>query len=567
MPQPLRALTPERSPRHLFGSELRRHRNEWKLSQEEAARLLYVSESKLAKVEKAERWPDEQLAAAADQLFRTGGTFANLWLLVAAERHDPAGEAYKQASDAYFSVVRATGDGSAPTMELRLNQEGDIVAEINRRTVLIASATSLAYLARDPGNGSLIPAQPAASDDPFGFARTVSHRWPQTEVARAASSRGGVDWQLLLPGGRNMLGTEAGIQLHPARMVGRKAVVSLPDARRADDFVRRTGRGLIVGAVSEEADEEQRFYLFDAREARMTLQPTAGSYELAVPDGYELDDLTYGILWAVANLDDALQADDHALHEARHDLKAYERLSASAVSRESAPGLNPIAHMYLGSDFCARYILRSLGELHAKPVAWTREQRGEEASTWLLFDHKYTYLRDTVSLVGGSMERGFCIPESAVVDSPRHERIMLFLAVALMESLRIHVQLTTDPSYERVEGFVLAPQKQEAIIANWVGGDGMWHVDLTTKSAVVRQFEEVAGDVGAESHIEAASPARRLQGFADYLGLDWAWLIRRCAQLGRRGTDRLVQSRSRLISPAGLDAACQYVGSLSSVTD
>jgi hypothetical protein len=223
--------------------------------------------------------------------------------------------------------------------------------------------------------------------------------------------------------------------------------------------------------------------------------------------------------------------------------------------------------MYLGSDFCARYILRSLGELHAKPVAWTREQRGEEASTWLLFDHKYTYLRDTVSLVGGSMERGFCIPESAVVDSPRHERIMLFLAVALMESLRIHVQLTTDPSYERVEGFVLAPQKQEAIIANWVGGDGMWHVDLTTKSAVVRQFEEVAGDVGAESHIEAASPARRLQGFADYLGLDWAWLVRRCAQLGRRGTDRLVQSRSRLISPAGLDAACQYVGSLSSVTD
>lgn len=285
-----------------------------------------------------------------------------------------------------------------------------------------------------------------------------------------------------------------------------------------------------------------------------------------MPDGYELDDLTYGILWAVANLDDALLADDQDLHEARHDLKAYERLAASAVSRESAPGLNPIAHMYLGSDFCARYILKSLPELHAKPVAWTREQKGEEASTWLLFDHKYHYLRDTVAMVGGSMDRGFCIPESAVTGSPRHERVLLFLAVALMESLGIHVQLTTDASYEKVEGFVLAPHKQEAIIANWVNGDGMWHVDLTGKSAVVRQFEEVAGDVGAESHIEAPSPSRRLQGFADYLGLDWAWLVRRCGQLGQRGTNRLVQSRSRLISPTGLDAACQYVGSLETVT-
>ena len=112
-------------------------------------------------------------------------------------------------------------------------------------------------------------------------------------------------------------------------------------------------------------------------------------YEVAAPTAYELDDLTYGILWAVANYDDALQADDQALAETRSDLKAYERLSASAVSREAAPGLNTVAHMWLGSDFCARHILRALPNLPEVPAFWTREQRGEEASAWLIFDHKY----------------------------------------------------------------------------------------------------------------------------------------------------------------------------------
>lgn len=168
-----------------------------------------MSESQLAKIEKAERWPDLHVARAADQLFGTGGTFANLWLLVDAERQSPSGEAYKAAPDAYFPAVYGQGAGSAPTMELRLNQEGDIVAEINRRTVLIASASSLAFLAGDPAHNALVPARPAAYDDPFGFAQTLASRWPDAEVARTTTSRGGMDWQVLLPGGRNMLGADA----------------------------------------------------------------------------------------------------------------------------------------------------------------------------------------------------------------------------------------------------------------------------------------------------------------------------------------------------------------------
>lgn len=231
------------------------------------------------------------------------------------------------------------------------------------------------------------------------------------------------------------------------------------------------------------------------------------------------------------------------------------------MSREAAPGLNPIAHMYLGSEFCARHILRRLSELPELPAFWTREQRGEEASTWLLFDHKYHYLKQTTETLGSESTRAFCIPEDAVRQSLRFERVLLLLAVALMESLGIHVQLTTDPGYSSVEGFVIAPHKQ-AIIANWVGGDGMWHVDMTARPTFVRQFTDVAGHMAAHSEIEAPTAAARVRAFANYLDLPWTWLQERCAELGRHGTSGLIQPRSRLISAAGLDAACEYVGSL-----
>jgi hypothetical protein len=444
-------------------------------------------------------------------------------------------------------------------MALRVDEEGNVWGESDRRTFLVASA---AMLVQQAAGGSAL-ATPglawAESADPYGFASAATTAWPGLQLSRPSADFSGVDWHVMLPGGRNMLGAEAAVQIHPARREDGMARLSIPDARRADAFLRRPGRGMLIGAAQD--GDSTAFYVLESREAQSRLQKAQSTSEVLLPAAYELDDFTYGILWAVANLDDALQADDQALHETRHDLKAYERLSASAVSREAAPGLNPIAHMYLGSDFCARHILKSLPDLSVTPTAWTREQRGEEASTWLLFDHKYAYLRETLAIVGGSMERGFCIPEDAVTTSPRHERVLLFLAVALMESIGIHVQLTTDSAYENVEGFVLAPQK-EAIIANWVRGDGMWHVDLTGRSTIVRQFGDVAGDVRTRSHIEAPSPARRLEALADFLNLEWSWLVRRSAELALRGTYGLVQGRSRLISSAGLDAACAYVGAL-----
>lgn len=61
---------------------------------------------------------------------------------------------------------------------------------------------------------------------------------------------------------------------------------------------------------------------------------------------------------------------------------------------------------------------------------------------------------------------------------------------------------------------------------------------------------------------EAAAPGHRLRSLADYLGLDWPWLWRRCADLAEHGCDGLVPPRTRLLSTEGVDAALRYVGTL-----
>jgi hypothetical protein len=450
-------------------------------------------------------------------------------------------------------------------MKLRVDEEGNMWAEVNRRSFIVGSAGALiGQMALSgppgtPGRPGELSAQVTSADDAFGFAQLAARNWPDLRLSRPVPDYG-VDWNAMLPGGRSMLGSRTSLQLHPARLDRGRAVLSMPDRSRVSEFLRRPERGTLIGAV--EGGEEARFYVIDGRYARGHLTDSAGVHEVTAPTAYELDDLTYGILWAVGNYDDALQADDQALWETRSDLKTYERLSSSAVSREAAAGLNGVAHMWLGSDFCARHILKGLADLPSLPNFWTREQRGEEASAWLIFDHKYPYLKATTATLGGSSTtRAFCVPESVVAASPRHERILLFLAVALMESIGIHAKFTTDPAYESVEGFVVSPN-QEAIIANWVRGEGMWHVDITGRSSIVREFTNVADDVGAHSLIDAPTAASRLRALANYLDLPWAWLIERCAALGRYGASGLIESRSRLVSAAGIDAACTYVGAL-----
>lgn len=281
-----------------------------------------------------------------------------------------------------------------------------------------------------------------------------------------------------------------------------------------------------------------------------------------IPRAYELDDVTYAIIWAVINLDDALLADDGALDRRCRELRAYERFPCSAAGNSLAADLTSGARLWLGSDFCARHILRNLARPAGVPVFWTREQRGEEACTWLLFRHKHDYLRRLSARFAGpaaQLARGFCVPETAVTLSPRWERVLLFLAVALMESLGIRTHVCADPGYADVDGFVLLPGDR-AIIATWVRAEGIWHTGTTSSPPALRQFGEVTGHAAAHSVTRAATPARRLMALAAYLGLDWAWLRTRCASLGAHRCRGLISPSSRLLSLDGMDAALRYAG-------
>lgn len=551
-------LRPERSPRHHLGHVIRELREARGLSMRELAARTFVSHSKVQRWENGERPPkDRNEVELVDRALGADGVLVELWLKII--RVSDTGPHVSGTSPVLATATpeAATSDGRGIFVPRRLDDGTAVLVALDRRALLRAGM-GLGAVAT-AGRPVPMTAVISAPEDPYDFAGSVTARWPDLQLSRPYPDFG-VDWQALVPGGKSMLGSQLSLQVHPARPAGGgRVLVSVADRRRAETFLTRPHRGVLVGAV--EAEGVTRFYCFDNRAARGRLTRNGGVYEVSVPAAYELDDLTYGILWAVSNYDDALLADDQALTEARSDLKAYERLSASAVSREAAPGLNGVAHMWLGSDFCARHILRALPDLPTLPAFWTREQRGEEASAWLLFDHKYPYLRETTRTLGSTSTRAFCVPEHVVRSSPRHERILLFLSVALMESLGIHAQFTADSAYESVEGFVVSPD-QEAVIANWVRGDGMWHVDVTARSSVVREFTIAARDVDTDSLTAAPTAAGRLRVLAQYLDLPWSWLIHRCGQLARYGTSRLVQPRSRLVSSAGVDAACSYVASL-----
>ena len=66
-----------------------------------------------------------------------------------------------------------------------------------------------------------------------------------------------------------------------------------------------------------------------------------------------------------------------------------------------------------------------------------------------------------------------------------------------------------EPEYTAMQGFVL-DQHKHAIVANWVGTDGIWQVDVTDTRPVLREFADATGYAHAHSVITAPTPAGRL---------------------------------------------------------
>lgn len=266
---------------------------------------------------------------------------------------------------------------------------------------------------------------------------------------------------------------------------------------------------------------------------------------------------------AVANLDQSLLADDAVLYDAHHRLMHGASTGASQVGHDAVDELGTVAQAWLGSTVCARHIGRHLRRITGNPTFWTREQRGDEASTWLFFTHKHRYLHRTVEAFGcgdADLSRTFCIPEHVVAEAAPTDRVLLFLAFALMEATGVRAVLCSDPAYTDVEGFVLSARK--AVIANWVRGEGLWHVDVTANRAAVTDFDTVVHGAGTGNVLDETTSCRRLQALAEYLHLDWPWLVRRSRELSAHGCAGLVNPRSRLLGLDGLEQAVDHIGGL-----
>ena len=92
-----------------------------------------------------------------------------------------------------------------------------------------------------------------------------------------------------------------------------------------------------------------------------------------------------------------------------------------------------------------------------------------------------------------------------------------------MEAVGIRVKICDDAAYSNVEGFVLGGPSQ-AIIANWVRGEGIWHVDTARRASILADFREAAGFANAHSIVEARSP----QGDCALRPAIWSWTGHGC---------------------------------------
>ena len=168
-------------------------------------------------------------------------------------------------------------------------------------------------------------------------------------------------------------------------------VLTVVPATAMDDTLHRPARWLLVSTSG--SSSSARSYGLDVRAVRRIMRRAGGdSVRIPTPRAYQLDDLTLGMLWATANLDESLLGDDALLDRHRRHSSGYELLDRSAAAMEEADGLSTVSRMWLGSDFCARHITRHSAAMTGAPTFWTREQTGEAASAWLLFAHKYDYL-------------------------------------------------------------------------------------------------------------------------------------------------------------------------------
>lgn len=397
-----------------------------------------------------------------------------------------------------------------------------------------------------------------------GAAR-ISSRWATSTVLLPAGGPAGI-WEIT--GRQRLDGTSAAVHLLPVIRRGEEAEardLSQDGLRDLERFLRPARRGFLLGV--EDGQDDVNVYIRDAVVARRPAFPgPPGTAALSIPSAYLLDDLSYGILWALTQLDDGLLADDQALDAEQHLLDTYLSLPRSAPS-QLLVDLSTVGSSWMGSAFCARHIQQELADAKEVPIFWTREQTGEEAACWLFFRHKLDYLQALDRFHGTAAQtvRVFCLPEAEMTRSERYERVLLLLAIALMERCGVRVRVVPQTEYSEVDGVALVPG-QRAVVANWVRvpGGALWAAGSTSTRGKLRSYATVFADAQGADILVGEDPASRLRSLADYLGLNWSWLTARCHALGECGVAGLVRPRSRLLTVEALDETLLFLGMLDS---
>lgn len=396
-------------------------------------------------------------------------------------------------------------------------------------------------------------------------AARIGARWPTSTLLLPAGGPAGI-WEI--SGRQRLDGTSAAVHLLPIIRRGQEARLHGLDhdgLRNLERFLRPARRGFLVGV--EEGQDGVDVYVRDAAAARRPAapQPTATG-AVSIPSAYLLDDLSYSILWALTQLDDGLLSDDQALDAEQNLLDTYLSLPRSAPS-QLLVDLTAVGSSWMGSAFCARHIQQELADAREVPIFWTREQTGEEAACWLFFRHKLEYLRALERFHGATAQtvRVFCLPEAEVARSEKYERVLLLLAIALMERRGIRVRVVTKPEYSEMDGVALVPGHR-AVVANWVRAPGgaLWAAGSTSSRPELRSYAAVFADAQGADVLTGEDSASRLRSLADYLGLEWSWLTARCHALGEYGVAGLVRPRSRLLTVEALDETLLFLGKLGS---
>ncbi|MGW6454331.1 hypothetical protein ACWF94_00110 [Streptomyces sp. NPDC055078] len=380
-----------------------------------------------------------------------------------------------------------------------------------------------------------------------------SYLFPTT----AAPGTGGV-WYL--DGADHFDGTSVAIAQYEATRHRDSVVIGAEDLTHVRSFARPTRRGLLIGSLGARGGDD--LFLLDSAHARkQTVLPHVD--RLTVPAAYRIDHLTYALVWAGLNIDDSLQADDHALGAETEKATAQIAAERTGIARSAVPDLSAVGALWLGSRVCADYVARHLPDTSEPLQLWVQSRTGEEAAAWLLIRDRHRLLarlRDHTTLAPGHI--AFCVPETSVKKAPPYERVLLLLTMAMMEQHCMQVALCAEAEYADLDEVVVVPGER-AVVANWLPrGDGICYAAVSDEPSRLALYTGAIDHAQAVSVIAAPDAATRMRRAAEYLDLDWQWLTDRCRDLAASGTAALIRPRSHRVDLGEAERAIGYLASL-----